>query len=108
MTSRLRRRAAAATLLALCLLAASMVIGWRLAGPHRADTAIGRVAFTVDPSLGAEVEGFVLVADWGLRADAFSGLFDLRAELRSLDRSTLTAAAEDDLSAPPRSRAISR
>ncbi|HEY8465957.1 MAG TPA: metallophosphoesterase family protein [Solirubrobacterales bacterium] len=93
---RLRRlgRWAALTLIAGAVVAAGFTLGWRLAGPYSADTAIGRVAFQLSPSLRGDAEVIVPVADWGLRADALDAPLRISAELRSLDRPALRAAAE--------------
>jgi predicted phosphodiesterase len=88
----------ALTLVAAILVAAGMVVGWRLAGPASTETTLGRVAFVVQPSLTGDAEAIVPVADWGLRADAFDAPFAIRAELRSLERPALLRAAEGDLS----------
>ena len=90
-------RMAAVLVLAIVLVAAGMVIGWRLAGPSTAETTIGRVAIQVHPSLSGETEAIVPVADWGLRADSFDAPFGIRAELRSVSRPALLRAADGDL-----------
>ena len=51
-------------------------------------------AFAGSGAAGATV--VVPVADWGFRADAFDAPFEIRAELRSLDRDAL--GVETDLS----------
>jgi hypothetical protein len=84
--------------LAVALVAAGYALGWRLAPRSTADTAIGRVSFDVSVSSHGEATAVIPVADWGFRADAFDGPFELRAELRSLERSALARAADGDLS----------
>jgi Icc-related predicted phosphoesterase len=84
--------------LALALVVGGFVLGWRIAPTSTSETAIGRVSFDVRPSLSGEATAVIPVADWGFRADAFDSPFELRAELRSLERSALTRAAEGDLS----------
>ena len=91
-------RLGAVALLAAALVVAGMLVGWRLAGPSVADTELGRFSFQIHPSLRGDAEAFVPVADWGLRADAFDAPFEIRAELRSLERPALARAAEGDLS----------
>jgi len=73
-----------------------MLVGWRLAQATLEETTIGRVSFEVGPSLTGRAEAFVPVADWGFRADAFDAPFELRAELRSLNRGALLRAAEGE------------
>ena len=80
----------AATVLAV----AAMVAGWRIAGPVESDTELGRVSFEVaaGTSLG-EVDAYVPIADWGIRANAFDAPFELDLEIRSLDRRGALEAA---------------
>jgi len=85
-------------ILALALVPAGFALGWRLAPDSKVDTAIGRVALDVSPSLAGEATAVIPVADWGFRADAFDAPFELQAELRSLERSALVRAAEGDVS----------
>lgn len=72
---------------AIVVAGASMVLGWRIAGPVESETALGRVSFKVaaDRSFG-EVNAYVPIADWGIEADAFDSPFELRLEIRSVDR----------------------
>lgn len=93
-----RAQRGAALFLALALVVSGFVLGWRLAPDHEVETSIGRVAFSVAPSAGGEATAVIPVADWGFRADAFDSAFELRAELRSLDRGALASAADGDLS----------
>jgi len=95
-----RPRAFATTLtvmLALALVPAGFVAGWRFAPEIRTETAIGRVSFDVSPSFLGEASAFIPVADWGFRADAFDSPFELEVELRSLERAALLQAAGGDL-----------
>ena len=85
-------------LAALALAALGIVIGLRLAGASSHDTVFGRVALELQPAIPGGVEAFVPVADWGLRAPAFDGPFELRLELRSIDREALIDAAGGDRS----------
>ncbi len=83
---------------ALALVVAGTLLGWRVAGPTQADTALGRVSLEVKPSLTGDATAVVPVADWGFRADAFDAPFEIRAELRSLNRDALADAADGRLS----------
>lgn len=84
--------------LALALVLLGFFLGWRVAPESTTDTAIGRVAFAVSPSPSGNATAVIPVADWGFRADAFDAPFELRAELRSLDRAALIRAADGDTS----------
>ena len=79
----------AATALAL----AAMVVGWRVAGPTESDTELGRVSFEVSADKFGEVDAYVPIADWGIRANAFDAPFELELEIRSLDRKGALDAA---------------
>jgi len=85
---------AALLVAASAIAAASMVLGWRIAGPVESETALGRVSFQVaaDESFG-EVNAYVPIADWGIRADAFDSPFELQLEIRSVDRRGALEAA---------------
>lgn len=83
---------------ALALVVTGIAVGWRVVPSSETHTAIGRVSFQVSPSLSGDATAVIPVADWGFRADAFDAPFELRAELRSLDRAALTRAADGDLS----------
>jgi hypothetical protein len=89
-----RRLALPAAALALAI--AGLLIGLRLAGPDAAETELGRVSYELAPAIPGGIEAYVPVADWGLRSGAFSGPFELRLELRTLERQALLDAAADD------------
>jgi hypothetical protein len=87
----------------LALLAAAVAVvgaalGLRLAGPVASETEIGRVSLDVEPALHGGATAFVPLADWGFSADAFDAPFEIRAELRSLERPAVLRAAEGDFS----------
>jgi predicted phosphodiesterase len=93
------RRIAAWTLglvAATALAAAAVVAGWRIAGPVESDTELGRVSFEVSGDKFGEVNAYVPIADWGIRANAFDAPFELELEIRSLDRPGALAAAGGD------------
>jgi hypothetical protein len=81
---------------ALAIALAGVVIGLRLADAGAEQTALGRVDFEVNLAAGGGVEGYVPIADWGFRADAFDSAFGLRAELRTVNRQALADAAGGD------------
>jgi hypothetical protein len=84
---------AAGILLATILALAAMVAGWRIAGPIESDTELGRVAFEVQADKFGEVDAYVPIADWGIRANAFDAPYQLDVEIRSLDRKGALDAA---------------
>lgn len=85
-------------LLGAAILVTSAMLGPRLAGTTEAQTELGRVAIKLNPSIEGGLEGYVPVADWGLRFEGPSVPFRFRAELRSLNRDALLRAADGDQS----------
>lgn len=90
-------RIAGIALVALACVIAGFALGTRVAPTSYTQTDLGRVAFRVAPSLTGAATAVIPVADWGFRADAFDAPFELRSELRSLERTALTSAAGGDL-----------
>lgn len=86
----------AVVLLAVGLVVGGTLIGWRLGQDHLYETAIGQVSVEAEPSLHGEIDAFIPVAGWGIRANAFDGPLKLRAELRSINRQALVQASEGD------------
>src|ERR671916_3466670 len=70
--------------------------GLRLAGPIDRDTAIGEVRLRIQASWTGYVDAYVPLADWGVRANAFSGPMLVRVEPRGVDRQALLRAAAGD------------
>lgn len=70
--------------------------GLRLAGPIDRDTAIGDIRLRIQASWHGEVDAYVPIADWGIRASAFSGPMRVRVEPRGVDRQALIRAADGD------------
>jgi hypothetical protein len=68
------------------------VLGLRLAGAVARETALGTVSVRIAPAWHGRVDAFPL-ADWGIRAAAFSGPVELHVEPRSIDRNALVRAA---------------
>lgn len=89
-----RHAAAAVAVLAVAL--GGVLLGMRLAGSDTYKTALGEVRLEVEPHFGGEVDAYVPIADWGLRAAAFDAPVRLRAEVRSLDRRAVIRAAGGD------------
>ncbi len=83
----------AAALAALTLALAGVAVGMRVAGSQVYETELGDVRIEVEPALSGEVDAYIPIADWGLRADAFRGPIRLQAELRSVDRRAVLRAA---------------
>jgi len=84
----------AVVLLAVGLVVAGTLIGWRVGQDHLYETAIGQVSVEAEPSLHGEIEAFIPVAGWGIRADAFHAPLKLRAELRTINRQALIQASD--------------
>jgi len=73
-----------------------VLLGMRLAGSDTYSTALGDVRLEVEPHWPGQVDAYVPIADWGLRAAAFDAPVRLSAEVRSLNRSTVLKAAGGD------------
>jgi predicted phosphodiesterase len=101
-SGRLTARKARMWVLRFVLVAALAVggclLGLRLAGPSVRSTALGTVSLRVDARWGGEVDAFIPIANWGVRADAFDGPLRLHVEPRSIDREALLATAGGDRS----------
>jgi predicted phosphodiesterase len=72
------------------------LLGLRLAGPSTHTTALGTVALRVDAAWRGQVDAFIPIANWGVRADAFRGPLRLHVEPRSIDRDALLDTAGGD------------
>ena len=70
--------------------------GLRLAGPIDKHTAIGDIRLRIQASWHGEVDAYVPLADWGIRANAFSAPLTVRVEPRGVDRQALLRAAAGD------------
>jgi hypothetical protein len=95
---RVRRviRPALVALAVVALAALGTWVGLRVAGTKERATPIGNVAVRVAPSWGGGVDGYVPLADWGLRARAFTAPVTLHAEARTIDRQGAIKAAGGD------------
>jgi len=69
-------------------------LGLRLSTAATYGSALGTASFQLEPSSRGTVEVFVPLADWGLRAHAFSAPLALHVEPRVLNRQALVAAAQ--------------
>jgi predicted phosphodiesterase len=70
-----------------------MWTGMRLVSPGEYRSALGDVSLRVGPSWHGEVEAFVPLADWGVRARAFSAPVRLHGEPRTVNRQAVLRAA---------------
>jgi hypothetical protein len=86
-----------ATVLLWTLIAVTGALtGLRLAGPIDRSTAIGDIRLRIQASWHGQVDAYVPLADWGIRANAFSGPLTVRVEPRGVDRQALLRAAAGD------------
>ena len=82
--------------LAAVIVVVAAFLGPRLAGTTEVETDLGRVSLRIEPSLSGGLEGYVPVADWGLRFEGPNVPFRARAELRTLNRDALLRAADGE------------
>jgi hypothetical protein len=68
-------------------------LGLRLSTPGTYSSALGSASFQLRSATHGDVEVFIPLADWGLRAHAFSAPLVLHVEPRVLNRQALIAAA---------------
>jgi predicted phosphodiesterase len=99
------RRPLAAVLALVVLAIAGIVLGLRLAGPATYTTPLGDLRIAVEPALQGRIDAYVPLADWGVRARAFEGPLELRAEIRSIARNGVLKAATGDREVLERTRA---
>jgi predicted phosphodiesterase len=79
--------------LVILLALAGTTLGLRLAGATTHGTALGVISLRVQPAWHGEVEAFIPIVDWGIRARAFNAPVRLHVEPRSANRGALLAAA---------------
>jgi predicted phosphodiesterase len=75
---------------------AGALLGLRVAGPIERETALGNVTLDVAPSWHGEINAYIPIADWGIRADAFETPLQIRVEPRGVDRQAVLRAASGD------------
>src|SRR6201999_2682351 len=75
---------------------AGALLGLRVAGPVERHTALGNVTLRVAPSWHGEINAYIPIADWGIRADAFETPLQIRVEPRGVDRQAVIKAASGD------------
>jgi predicted phosphodiesterase len=81
----------AAAVLVLAL--GGMLLGLRAAGHTTHDIAIGRVSFSVYPTIHGQVDAFIPIADWGVRSHAFRAPLKIHVEPRAVRRGAVLSAA---------------
>jgi predicted phosphodiesterase len=86
----------ATAILAACtaLALGGLWLGLRLSTPATYGSALGSASFQLELAAHGGVEVFVPLADWGLRAHAFSAPLTLHVEPRVLNRDSLVQAAQ--------------
>ncbi|HXV33230.1 MAG TPA: metallophosphoesterase [Gaiellaceae bacterium] len=85
-------RTAAFVLLCVALALAGSVVALRAAAPASTAVTLGTVDVKVVPARSGEVDVYVPVVDWGVRAEPFSAPLAVGLEFRSLDRDAALAA----------------
>jgi predicted phosphodiesterase len=83
---------------------AGVLLGMRLAGAQTYSTDLGTVRLEVEPALPGQVDAYIPIADWGIRANAFSAPLKLSGEVRSVNRQAVLRAAGGDNKALERAR----
>jgi hypothetical protein len=72
------------------------LVGLRIADPIDRHTALGDIRLRIEASWHGQVDAYVPLADWGVRANAFSAPLRVRVEPRGVDRQALLRAAAGD------------
>lgn len=75
---------------------AGLLLGLRVAGPVERPTSLGVVSLRAEPARHGEVEAFIPLANWGVRARAFDAPLQLHVEPRTLNRQAVIRAAAGD------------
>src|SRR5437763_571416 len=77
----------------LALAVGGILLGLRASGHTTRDTAIGSLSVTISPSIHGQVDAFIPIADWGVRAHAFRAPLLIHVEPRSVERGAVISAA---------------
>src|SRR4249919_1641624 len=91
----MRRRILTTALLALACAAVALlgsVIALRAAAPESREVTLGTVDIHVVPARKGEMDVYVPVVDWGVRAHPYRAPVSVQLEFRSLDRDAALAA----------------
>jgi predicted phosphodiesterase len=79
-------------LLCVALGLAGSVVALRAAAPESRSVTLGTVDVKVEPTTRGEVDVYVPVVDWGVRAEPYTAPVAVELEFRSLDRKAALAA----------------
>jgi predicted phosphodiesterase len=85
-------RTAAFVLVCVALALAGSVVALRAAAPASRSVTLGTVDVHVVPARSGEVDVYVPVVDWGVRAEPYTAPLAVELEFRSLDRDAALAA----------------
>ena len=85
-------RTAAYVIACVALALAGSVVALRAATPESRSVTLGTVAVDVVPARSGEVDVYVPVVDWGVRAEPYTAPVAVELEFRSLDRDAALAA----------------
>lgn len=85
-------RTATLVLLCVALGLAGAVLALRAASPESRAVSLGTVDIDVLPARSGEVDVYVPVVDWGVRAEPYTAPLAVELEFRSLDRDAALAA----------------
>ena len=77
----------------LALALGGLLLGLRFAGRTTHRTALGTVSFTISPAIHGQVDAFIPIADWGVRAHAFRAPLKVHVEPRAVRRAAVLSAA---------------
>ncbi|HEX6458618.1 MAG TPA: metallophosphoesterase family protein [Thermoleophilaceae bacterium] len=77
----------------IALAVGGILLGLRAAGDTTRNTAIGSVSFAVSPAWHGQVDAFIPIADWGVRAHAFRVPLKIHVEPRAVRRGAVVSAA---------------
>lgn len=86
-------RGAALVVSVLVLAVGGALLGLRASGRTTRNTAIGSVSFAISPAWHGQVDAFIPIADWGVRAHAFSAPLKIHVEPRAVKRGAVVSAA---------------
>jgi predicted phosphodiesterase len=85
-------RSAAYVLLCVALALAGSIVALRAAAPESRAVTLGTVDVHVTPARSGEVDVYVPVVDWGVRAEPYTAPVAVELEFRSLDRTAALTA----------------
>jgi predicted phosphodiesterase len=77
----------------LALAVGGILAGLRASGHTTRSTAIGSLQLTISPAIHGQVDAFIPIADWGVRAHAFRAPLRIHVEPRAVQRGAVINAA---------------